>query len=155
MTCAESLVWTVTGRLEKSRTSPLLCRKSTPKMTGLTRFSTTPKSWTSSRSPIFTGAWTLSRIFKGSPDTVTNCFGFMPVTEGIFGACDSTSSHTRDTDDLESKITSASTPPMLPLVMASLFLTAATTTTPGFIDVRVVHCPPRAPLGHFPNSSLV
>ena len=44
---------------------------------------------------------------------------------------------------------------MIPVVVAALFLTTATITTPGFIDVRGVRCLPRAPLGRFPNGSLV
>ena len=107
------------------------------------------------RSPIFTGARTRSSILKGSPDAATNCIGSALATDGILGACESTSCRTNDTDDQESNITSTSTPPMIPLVVAALFLTTATTTPPGFIDVRGVRCPPREPLGRFPNGSLV
>ena len=96
-------VYTLTDRLEKSSTSPLLCKKCSPQDDWTHKFF--HHHGVLDELQVSYPHWCSETIqyFNKSPDAVTNDIGFTLATAGILCACDSTSCRTSDTDDLESE----------------------------------------------------
>ena len=63
----------LTGLVAKSRTNLCRCKKSTPRIAGVTRLLTTTNSCDTLCCPILTGAMIWSRTCNGSPEAVTSC----------------------------------------------------------------------------------
>ena len=137
----------------KSCTNPFSCKKSTPKITGATKLFTTTNVCSNSISPIRMELLMWPNSGSSAPDAVMSFRCLAQLLTHSKSLIPDICSHTSYTEEPESSITSALTPPNSPHTVAAFDLVIATVTTVRWrltVETGGACCLWQAPLGRFP-----